>query len=217
MNIQEFIKKLDIKTFVEIGAHKGEDTRFFKQIHPNARIVAFEPDPRNLNSLYDSRIDKLVELYPYALSDTNGASDFYLSSGDPETRPRIGFQQKQEWCASSSLKKPTSTMFQMFRWLKFSTKVSVKTVRLDDFEPLKDTVIDFIWADVQGAEDLVFSGAKETLKRTRYVYTEFCNTQIYENELNLNQILELFGPDWKVLHLYPSDVLLENTTLQVLE
>ena len=48
MDIHTFIRNLDVKTLVEIGAHFAEDTVVFRASHPNARIVAFEPDPRNL-------------------------------------------------------------------------------------------------------------------------------------------------------------------------
>jgi hypothetical protein len=56
-------------------------------------------------------------------------------------------------------------------------------MRLDDVVSLNDTVVDFMWVDVQGAEDLVFTGAKDVLSRTRYVYTEYA-TDLYEGQLN---------------------------------
>jgi hypothetical protein len=68
-----------------------------------------------------------------------------------------------------------------------------------------------MWVDVQGAEDLVFSGAKETLKNTRYVYTEYSNIELYIGQLTRDQILKLFGSDWKILHDFGGDVLLHNT------
>jgi hypothetical protein len=85
----------------------------------------------------------------------------------------------------------------------------VNCSKLDDFEPLKNTRIDFMWVDVQGAEDLVFSCAQETLKNTHYVYTEYCNQQLYEDQLNLQGVLNLF-PGYRVIHDYGGDVLLEN-------
>lgn len=75
--------------------------------------------------------------------------------------------------------------------------VDLQTVRLDDFKSLQNTAVAFIWAYVQGVEDLVFSGARELLKRTRYVYTEYSSKELYENQLNLKELLDLFGPDWK--------------------
>ena len=42
MEIHEFIRKLNVKTLVEIGAHFAEDTVVFRASHPTAHIVAFE-------------------------------------------------------------------------------------------------------------------------------------------------------------------------------
>jgi FkbM family methyltransferase len=198
MNIKDFIRNLPIQTLVEIGCWTGNDTLEFRNIHPNARIVGFEPDPRNVEELKRKTIDKMIELYPLALSNTNSECKFYLSEG-----------LTCKHTCSSSLKQPTGHL----TWhpsVVFPTSTMVQTIRLDDFEPLKNTKIDFIWADVQGAEDLVFSGAAETLKRTHYVYTEYCNTQLYDRQLNLQEILTLFGPDWRVVHDFGGDVLLEN-------
>jgi hypothetical protein len=83
-------------------------------------------------------------------------------------------------------------------------------MRLDDV--IQDTIIDFIWVDVQGAEDIVFTGATNTLSRTRYVYTEYA-TDLYEGQLNREQLLALFGSDWSVVHDFGGDILLKNQRL----
>ena len=88
----------------------------------------------------------------------------------------------------------------------------VQCIRLDDLETIKDSIIDFIWVDVQGAEDIVFSGAKNTLSRTRYVYTEYA-TDLYEGQLNRDQLLTLFGSDWLVIHDFGGDILLKNQNI----
>jgi len=208
-SIKDFIRSLDIKVFVEIGMHYGTDTQDFRRMHPNARIVTFEPDPRNIQMIKKLGNDKICELNEMALSNTNEPMDFYLSSGDASRKVPETILQKNDWSCSSSLKKPTGHL-QVHSWITFPQTVKVSCCRLDDFEPLKNTKIDFIWADVQGAEDIVFSGALETLKNTHYVYTEYCNTELYEGQLNLIQIQELFGSDWKVLNVFGGDVLLEN-------
>lgn len=211
MDILEFIKNMPIQTFVEIGAHFGTHTETFRQMHPNARIVCFEPDPRNLVMLSKRGIDKIAEIHPYALSNLNGTQTFYLSGGDVgSVDANMGAIYKDnDWSASSSLKKPTGHL-ELHKWVTFNNNVIVNCIRLDDFEPLKNSIIDFMWVDVQGAEDLLFSGAKDTLKRTKYVYTEYCNWELYEYQLNLPGILKLFGPDWVLVHDFGGDVLLKN-------
>jgi len=207
MHIKQIIQKLDIQVFVEIGMHFGTDTQDFRKMHPNSRIVCFEPDPRNIEMIKKLGNDKICELYELALSNTNEPMDFYLSSGKCNGLGNL--LDSNDWSCSSSLKKPTGHL-SLHRWITFPTSVKVQCSKLDDFEPLKNTKIDFMWVDVQGAEDLVFSCGQETLKNTHYVYTEYCNQELYENQLNLEGILKLF-PGFKVLIDYGGDVLLENT------
>jgi FkbM family methyltransferase len=212
MNIHEFIKSLSVDVLVEIGSNMGEDTQKFRQMHPNARIVGFEPDPRNIKILKERGVDNIAEIYPYAVSNKNGVVRFHLSTGNAKNVDPNHEYKDVEWSLSSSLKKPTGHL-NVFNWITFPKSVDVETVTLDDFKPLKNTKIDFMWVDVQGAEDLVFSNAKDTLSRTRYVYTEYSNIELYENQLNLSQILRLFGDSWEIVHDFGGDVLLRNKNL----
>ena len=212
MNIKRFIKQLDIKVFVEIGMHFGIDTVDFRRMHPEARIVCFEPDPRNIQMIKKLGNDKICELYETAVSNTNEPMEFYMSSGNSKGRLNDALLTDNDWSCSSSLKKPTGHL-SLHKWITFPNSVKVNCCKLDEFEPLKNTKIDFMWVDVQGAEDIVFSCAQETLKNTRYVYTEYCNQQLYEGQLNLQQVLGLF-PNFKVLHDYGGDILLENMNIK---
>jgi 2-O-methyltransferase len=209
MDIIQFIKNLDISVFVEVGCHFGTDTEDFRKMHPSARIVCFEPDPRNLKMLEMRKINEIAEVYPFAVSNVNGLHTFYLSSGDSKGLVDEVILNDNDWSCSSSLKKPTGHL-SIHKWITFPESIEVSTIRLDDFEPLKNMLIDFMWVDVQGAEDLVFSGASETLKHTRYVYTEYCNTQLYEGQLARGQILDLFGKNWMIVHDFGGDILLRN-------
>jgi FkbM family methyltransferase len=210
MDIYKFIQDLQPKVLVEIGIHFGEDTRNFRKMFPAARIVGFEPDPRNIAIIRDTGIDKICEFYPVALSDKNETRAFYMSSGKvPIQMDRQHLEN--DWSSSSSLKRPTGHL-NVHRWITFPNTAQVQCMRLDDVESLKGTTVDFMWVDVQGAEDIVFSGAKDVLSRTRYVYTEYA-TDLYEGQLNRDQLIKLFGPNWGVVHDFGGDILLKNTTL----
>lgn len=208
MDIHEFIRKIGVNTFVEIGVHFGEDTRVFRNMYPNARIVGFEPDPRNVNIIRDTGIDTICEFYPVALSDTNGVREFYMSSGDAKNIHPDPQHRENDWSSSSSLKRPTGHL-SMHPWITFPNKAMVECRRLDDIQSLKTGIIDFMWVDVQGAEDIVFAGAKDTLSRTRYVYTEYASG-LYEGQLNRTQLIALFGNKWSVVHDFGGDILLKN-------
>ena len=140
MNIKQFIQNLNIKVFVEIGMHFGIDTKDFRRMHPDARIVSFEPDPRNIEMIKKLGHNTICELHELALSNTNDPMDFYLSSGSSKGQLSDPLLTENDWSASSSLKKPTGHL-NVFRWVSFPNKVVVPCCKLDDFEPLKNTKI----------------------------------------------------------------------------
>jgi FkbM family methyltransferase len=211
MDIYEFIRTLDVKVLVEIGCHFGEDTKKFRELHPDARIIGFEPDPRNIKIIQESGIDRLCEFHPIALSNTTETRTFFMSSGWVGNGSDDLQHRMNDWSSSSSLKRPTGHL-EVHRWITFPTSAEVQCRRLDDIESLRDTTVDFVWADVQGAEDIVFSGAKDTLSRTRYVYTEY-GTDLYEGQLNRDQLIALFGSNWTVVHDFGGDILLKNMSM----
>ncbi len=114
--------------------------------------------------------------------------------------------------ASSSLKKPVKHL-EMAPWVKFDTKVKVKVVTLDTFAATEGlAAIDFIWADVQGAEDQMIAGGQKALATTSYLYTEYSDVEVYQGQINLKQIVERLPGKWEVLEDFGDDVLLRNVT-----
>ena len=208
MDIYRFLRDLNPKVMLEIGVHFGEDTRKFHEMLPNVRIVGFEPDPRNIEIIRRTGIDKLCEFHPIALSNKNETQTFYMSSGKA-THQTDRQHLDNDWSSSSSLKKPTGHL-DLHKWITFPRTVEVPCMRLDDVPTLRDGIIDFIWADVRGAEDLVFSGAKDVLSRTRYVYTEYA-TGLYEGQMDRDQLLAMFGPQWNVVYDFGGDILIYQT------
>ena len=98
-------------------------------------------------------------------------------------------------------------------WCTFDQLIKVKTLTLDTWCKNEGVEgIDFIWADVQGAEGDLISGGKQALARTRYLYTEYSNRELYEGQLRLQTLLSLV-PDFTIVHRFAADVLLKNTRL----
>ena len=152
-------------------------------------------------------------LYELAISNINGKTKFHLSSGDCSSWTNDQLWSKNDWSASSSLKEPKNHL-NTHPWITFDSSVDVNCIRLDDFEPLKNKTIDFIWMDVQGAEDLVFQGATNTLKKTKYIFTEYDNGELYAGQLSLNDMINVLGPDWEVINIFENDVLLKNNNYE---
>ena len=93
----------------------------------------------------------------------------------------------------------------------FGETIDVQTVTLDTFcrQEGVDGVIDFIWADIQGAEGEMIRGGRETIARTRYLYTEYSDDELYEGQPTLSEIMAML-PDFRVLELWLDDMLLAN-------
>ncbi|HKO99536.1 MAG TPA: FkbM family methyltransferase [Pyrinomonadaceae bacterium] len=181
------------KVFLELGAQQGTDTAWMADI-PGVTLHAFEPDPRNQPAASDN-----VLLHRFAIADRDGAGSLILST--------TGWGQ--EWTHSSSIKQPKNHLLRYP--VEFGNAVTVDLVTLDSFtERMGMDQIDFIWADIQGAEGEMIRGGSRTLARTRFLYTEYSDDELYEGQIGLSEILEML-PDYRVVELWPDDVLLENT------
>src|SRR5512137_2653122 len=102
---------------VEIGAARGEDTsRILSRLNalkPDSiyEYYAFEPDPRNIDSIKQSRSNHFVHLIPAAVGDANKRTQFHQSGG---TNPQFGY----EHTLSGSLKQPVQHL-QAHPWCRF--------------------------------------------------------------------------------------------------
>jgi FkbM family methyltransferase len=185
----------DSKLFLELGSHQGTDTAWLAEV-PGATVHAFEPDPRNSQPPRAN-----VAIHRAALWDRDGRGPLILS--------REGWGR--EWTYSSSLRRPKNHL-QRFP-VTFGDAVEVELVALDTFSRRHGVeLVDLIWADVQGAEGDLVRGGATTLRNTRYLYTEYSNDELYEGQATLAELLALL-PDFRVLELWPDDVLLENRRL----
>ena len=207
IQIKNMISNGPNMTILEVGAADGNDTRHFVEVFgdmENFRLFSFEPDPRNMEILKKVGIvtDPRVHLFELAVGAVSGKAILNQSST----------------MFSSSLKKPTSYLSKTWPQITFGEEVEVDVTTIDDFVMEQDIeVIDFLWADVQGAEDLLFSGASETLKnnKIRYIHTEYSNIPYYEQEPSLQDILNILGNGWEVVYNYDygcgdGDIFLRN-------
>ncbi len=200
----------DDPVILDVGANDGSHTLEFLKLFKGARVYAFEPDPRALEGFRQKVDDARARLFALAVSDEDGATEFHVSGGLPSEE--WGERRPKGWDLSGSIKKPKEHLVQ-HPWCTFDEKIRVETRRLDTWcreEGVES--IDFIWADVQGAEENLIRGAAEALRRTRFFYTEYSDRELYEGQIGLGQIQELL-PDFEVLHRYSNDVLLRNRNL----
>jgi 2-O-methyltransferase len=194
---------------LDIGCNDGSQTLWFLGLFKKARVFGFEPDPRARAKYLAQVNDERAVLFDLAIADADGSRDFYVSSGVPPNAEELPGGVGAEWDLSGSIRKPKKHL-DVHPWCKFDRKITVNTRTLDSWARQEGIgVIDFIWADVQGAEVDLIAGGREALRNTRYFYTEYSDAELYEGQVGLNQLLKLL-PDFHVVHRYEGDLLLKN-------
>jgi len=209
--IMSLLKDIPNPVIFDIGACDGHETLWFKHIFPGASIHTFEPDPRNIAKIKAQNIHTTpgINFNEFAIGETAGTFTLYQSDGRLDSQPA-----SHTHTASSSIKKPTEDMYNLFPWIKFDKSTECAVMPLDTYVSTKGVQkIDLIWADVQGAERELILGGAEALKNTKYFYTEYCNTEIYENEANLEQITKMLPDYWEVVKVFECDVLFKNNSI----
>jgi len=208
--LSELIPKSD-PVILDIGCNDGREVALFMEAFERPRIFCFEPDPRaakRFRNNYGMRENVL--LYELAISSTDGETTFYQSTG---SRGEDGESAMPEgWDLSGSIRKPTGHS-EAIPGVSFRQSLQVKTARLDTWCKLHGIdEVDLLWMDVQGAEIDVFEGGRNSLAKTHYLYTEYSDTELYEGQLPLRELVHRL-PDFDVLRRFPDDVLLKNKNI----
>jgi FkbM family methyltransferase len=188
---------------VEIGCNDGETTEEFLRHMPYAEIVCFECDP---SALDEFRIEPCsqVSLVERAAGHRNGEHSFFPSDGRFDGMPT----HKQRWNYSGGLTRPTGHL-NRDRLVTFRAPITVSVIQVDGIVRER---VDFIWCDSQGSEARVILGARDTLLRTRYFYTEFYDTPQYERQPDLYGIYCML-PDFDPIGIFGDNCLFKNRDL----
>ncbi len=157
---------------LDVGAFNGIDADELSKAC-DSDVHAFEPYPASFEMIKQRHNSRIIQ-WPYALGGFNGTVPMYIAKGHVQ---------------SNSIREPKKHK-KIWPDIKFRGKVNIKITMLDDWfrswqkEDPTCTHIDFIWCDTNGAEaDFIVGGAK-TLLMTKYVYIEYCETELYKNVMN---------------------------------
>lgn len=131
---------------VDAGCYRGDILREMMRISPHGQLFAFEPIPEDYQFL--TRNYGKARIFNIALSDQSGTATFYHVVGRP---------------ARSGLRRQ--------RYPDPNEKVEEIVVTVDTLDNVipKETPIDFIKIDVEGAELSVLRGGKELIKKDQPV------------------------------------------------
>ena len=173
------IKRLPIRTVIDVGANEGQFAKWISSIFSEARIYCFEPLPRPfkaLNGWAESRAG-LVKTFNAALGDEEGIARMH---------------RHLEHDTSSSLLYTTGTNEKLYPFTKKQDVINIKITTLDkamtnlSSELVPDVLLKL---DVQGYEDRVIRGGSETLGKTRVCILEVCLDSLYDGQASFSGLL----------------------------
>ncbi len=175
----------------DIGSKDGTHAELFRQALPKSRVLAFEANPTNVQEI--ERAANLssagIELYPVAVSNTDGTSTFHVVTGPNEriTDPRA-------WRGMSSLRNRVEDSNAWWHGLPVRTE-EVSTVRLDSILiGVRGTVA--LWIDVEGVAYEVLQGAEAVLNHVRVVHVEVETEPFWRDqkvEMHVREFMEQRG------------------------
>lgn len=182
---------------LDIGCYDGTDGLAIQEI-VGGELHCFDPCTYDI---FKGHGLANVSFYPCAIGNEDSHVYFYPS----------------DHVQSGSIRPPHKHL-EVWPDMPFKERIKVRCFRLDTFWP-KGKPIDFIWADLNGAEADFITGAEETLKRTKFMYIEYSNKELYHGQETMYQILERLDT-WTVIEKYPGkdygNLLLRNESVQSL-
>jgi FkbM family methyltransferase len=186
----------------------------FLEQFPGGRFHCFDPEPRALVKFQKKITDGRVVLWNVALSDRDGVTKFYQTTGKP---PGERWKDHDgDWDMSGSIQKPTGHL-DYSPWTKFPqldssvTEYWAATIRLDTWAEAyyrEMPTISLIWCDPQGAQAKIIRGGRKVLANTRWFYTEYAaRGELYEGEPGVDELVKLL-PEFELVSIYGGENLL---------
>lgn len=149
--VQKTLKKNSAT--IDVGCHKGEMLLEFLQHSPQGVHFAFEPIPAFYEQLKINFNQANCHIFPYALAEKSGTTEFNYVKNAPAYS---GLKQRKYAVENPEIEK---------------IQVEIKT--LDELIP-RDTKIDLLKIDVEGAELGVLKGGLNTIKEHKPVIIFEC-------------------------------------------
>lgn len=176
--IINYIKKLNIEYFIDVGAHKGEFLSYILALRYK-KIYCFEPQKKIFKILYKNfKNNRNLKLFNIALGDKKAKLKFYIN----------------KLTSTSTFSRSKNTSFLKIKNFILNSKNSyidkyyVKTKKLDEIFANKKIFNIFLKIDVEGFEFNVLKGAKKTLsKKVKYILIEKHFFQLHKNN-SINKV-----------------------------
>ncbi len=173
----KWIAEIDIKTIIDVGSNEGQFIKSVSRVLPSSKIIAFEPIKKCFDVLVANTKGLNVTYHNCGLSDYNGTTEINVS----------------ENLVSSSILPMEDLHKNLYPNSKYISTQTIELKRLDDVIKNSDLVGNVLLKiDVQGYEDKVIAGGKETIKKVSVVIIEYSYEPIYEGQWLFDQTYRFF-------------------------
>lgn len=171
--IYRFRAKTDSPYVIDCGANIGLSVLYFKQLYPDSRIVAFEPDD-TIFEVLQGNIERFgyqdIELHCRAVWNCETTLNFAGDNADGGRLARAGDSHNKK----------------------------VKTVRLHE---VIDRRVDFLKIDIEGAEQEVLQDCADRLSNVDNIFVEYHSFE--EQPQALHIIISILKDAGFRLHIHP--------------
>ena len=174
--------KNKINNILHIGACLGEEMSFYKELNPK-KIYWFEPNPKLLEQLNSNVSTQEFEslVFPYAVSDKKGTSQFNIIENATKTNP-----------GCSSLH-DLKVSLEIYHDITKVDTCNVETINIDEFlrENNLETNFDLVSLDTQGHDYEILSSS-ELIFNSKIIVIETAKVELYEGQkidVEINEFL----------------------------
>jgi FkbM family methyltransferase len=168
---------MKVKGVIQVGCHRGQEHDLYVQ-NSISKMVYIEPSSKNFEILMGKfSNNESVILVNTACGEENGMEVAYVDTTNQGM--------------SSSLLEPKVHLTQ-HKEVIFDDAEMWKVTKLDDI-PFDRSDYNLLNMDVQGFEDRVLRGGKETLKRIDYIFTEVNREEMYAGNALIEQLDQILN------------------------
>lgn len=177
----EWLLKWKVKTFIDVGAHEGQEIKAIKMMFPQAKIFAFEPQKKLFQKIYKYSSNNII-IINSAVGNESGRLKLIVPNYTP----------------GASILQPIPKLKKEIGELSYE---EVDSTTLDEYfnrVELKSPVV--LKIDTQGYELNVLRGADLLLKHVDILYIETPLVPFYKHSSMFSEINELLVKRGFVYH-----------------